>query len=455
MQTETSQQITLLGAGLVGSLLGIFLSKRGYDVTIFERRPDMRKGKAGAGRSINLALSERGWRGLEKAGIADAVKEIAIPMYGRVMHDTQGKLTYQPYGKAGQAIYSVSRGGLNMLLMDLAEKQGVKIHFESRCQEVDLNTNTIYLENNDKSFTELKSTAIIGTDGAFSALRSAFQKSDRFDYQQFYIAHGYKELTIPPTASGDFAMPEVNALHIWPRGHFMMIALPNPDKTFTCTLFFPFEGEPSFSSLQSDQDILAFFNQYFPDASGLMPDLLNQYKQNPTSSLVTVKCYPWAKGDALLMGDAAHAIVPFYGQGMNCGFEDCREFDELLDTGLPLKEVFKVFQKQRKPNADAVAELALRNFIEMRDLVADQRFLLRKKIEAKMNELYGEEWIPLYTMVTFRDDIPYATALEKGQQHDKLFDRFMDDLGSLEEVSEQKVDAMARLIMAEVKAQLA
>ncbi len=453
MQSNHNNTITLLGAGLVGSLLSIFLARRGFKVTIYERRPDMRNGGAGAGRSINLALSERGWRGLEKAGIAEEVKKIAIPMYGRMMHDTQGKLTYQPYGTAGQAIYSVSRSGLNMLLMDLAEKHGVQIHFDSRCQEVDLNANTLSVEINGQAIQAIQAEKIIGTDGAFSALRSAFQKSDRFDYQQFYIAHGYKELTIPPTVSGDFAMEEVNALHIWPRGHFMMIALPNPDKTFTCTLFFPFEGEPSFSSLKSDQQILGFFDQYFPDALRLMPDLLHEFKQNPSSSLVTVKCFPWAKGNVLLMGDAAHAIVPFYGQGMNCGFEDCREFDELLEKGLPMNELFEIFQKQRKPNADAIAELALRNFIEMRDLVADERFLLRKKIEARMNELFGEDWIPLYTMVTFRDDIPYSTALRKGQEHDRLFDRYMDTLGNIKNVTEKDIDQMAWQIMADVKTQ--
>ncbi len=444
--------ITLLGAGLVGSLLSIFLARRGYQVNIYERRPDMRKAGAAGGRSINLALSERGWRGIEKAGIAEEVQKIAIPMHGRVMHNPQGNLTYQPYGKSGQAIYSVSRGGLNMLLMDLAEKLGVKIHFNQRCEEVDMARNQVQMTDNGSGESYLLHPEyLIGTDGAFSALRSAIQKTDRFDYQQFYIEHGYKELTIPPNATGEFAMKDIEALHIWPRGHYMMIALPNPDKTFTCTLFFPFEGNPSFSTLKSDTEIQAFFEQTFADAVPLMPDLLKEYHLNPTSSLVTVKCYPWAKGKYLLMGDSAHAIVPFYGQGMNCGFEDCRVFDELMEQGKSLEDTFDEFQKSRKPNADAVAELALRNFIEMRDLVADEQFLLRKRIEAKMNDLFGDRWIPLYTMVTFRDDIPYATALEKGKQHDSIFQKFMDEHNFDLALTDEDIEKFAREIMHEVE----
>jgi kynurenine 3-monooxygenase len=446
---KKKQTITIMGAGLVGSLMAILFAKRGYQVHMYERRPDMRQSGAYGGRSINLALSERGWSGLQKAGITSEVKKLAIPMFGRVMHDTAGNLSYQPYGKEGQAIYSVSRGGLNRLLIELAEKVGVRLYFDQRCTDVDLQSSHCRMEDARTGATYgLEAEILIGTDGAFSALRNALQKTDRFDYQQFYIEHGYKELTILPDALGNFALKEVEALHIWPRGHFMMIALPNPDKTFTCTLFFPFEGNPSFSSLNGEGAVMDFFQQVFPDAVPLMPTLLEDFNHNPTSSLVTVKCYPWAKGNALLLGDAAHAIVPFYGQGMNCGFEDCAVLDSLLeDDSLPLDKVFSEFQKLRKPNADAVAELALRNFIEMRDLVADPSFLLRKKIEARMNDLFGDRWVPLYSMVTFRPDIPYAHALEEGKRHDKVFAHFMDKLNPDTTYSQQAMDELARNIM--------
>lgn len=450
---KNKPSITIIGAGLVGSLMSILFAKRGYRVHVYERRPDMRKAGVYGGRSINLALSERGWRGLEKAGIASEVRKMAIPMYGRVMHDLAGNLSYQPYGKEGQAIFSVSRGGLNQLLMQLAEDVGVKLHFDQRCTEVDLQTNHCTMEDmgTGKSYG-LDSDVLIGTDGAFSALRSALQKTDRFDYQQFYIEHGYKELTIAPNTKGEFALEEVEALHIWPRGHYMMIALPNPDKTFTCTLFFPFEGNPSFESLNSPEAVRDFFLKTFPDAVPLMPTLLEDFRHNPASSLVTVKCYPWAKGNTLLLGDAAHAIVPFYGQGMNCGFEDCAVLDELLENdSMPMENIFDAFQQRRKPNADAVAELALRNFIEMRDLVADPAFLLRKRVEASMNTMFGDRWVPLYSMVTFRPDISYAHALAEGHRHDKVFARFMDALKPEATYSQEAIDDLARNIMEAVE----
>ena len=412
--------IAIVGAGLVGSLLSIYLRKRGYAVTVLERRPDMRRKGFEGGRSINLALSNRGIRALEDVGLAEPLKKVAIPMHGRVMHDRKGTLTFQPYGKQGQYINSVSRSGLNIVLMDEAEKLGVAFLFDQRVEKIDTNTTTINLASGNKQFD-----LIIGADGAFSAVRGAMQITDRFDYSQDYIDHGYKELSIPAGTGGSFQI-EKNALHIWPRESFMLIALPNPDGSFTCTLFFPFEGKTSFDKLKTDADVKKFFEETFPDAVKLMPNMLEDYNSNPTSSLVTVKCYPWVRNNTLLIGDAAHAIVPFFGQGMNAGFEDCRILNELLDKHQDdWKTVLSEFQKQRKPDTDAIAQLALDNFIEMRDLVADTEFLLRKKIEAKLHELYPEKWIPLYSMVTFHDSTRYSEAYKIGQRQKKIMDEVM------------------------------
>ncbi|MCW5910245.1 MAG: FAD-dependent monooxygenase, partial [Cyclobacteriaceae bacterium] len=386
------QNIAIAGAGLVGSLLSIYLRKRGYAVTVFERRSDMRRKGAETGRSINLALSNRGIRALEEVGLAGELKKVAIPMHGRMMHDKQGNLSSFAYGKEGQFINSVSRSGLNIVLMNEAERLGVEFLFDQRVTKVDVERTSLEVTSSRLPVTSYQSPVtgnrqpatsnqfdyIIGADGAFSAVRSAFQFTDRFDYAQDYIDHGYKELHIPPGVGGSFQL-ERNCLHIWPRESFMMIALPNPDGSFTCTLFFPFEGNPSFNTLKAQKEVEIFFKETFPDAQCLMPTLLKDFKSNPTSSLVTVKCYPWVRNKTLLIGDAAHGIVPFYGQGMNAGFEDCRILNDLLnqhrdnwDIALP------EFQKLRKPDTDAIAQLALDNFIEMRDLVADADFLLRK-----------------------------------------------------------------------------
>lgn len=420
-------KITIVGGGLVGSLLSIYLAKRGYQVDVYERRPDMRKEDISAGRSINLALSDRGWRGLEGAGIADEIRKIAIPMKGRMMHDLESNLTFQPYGKPGQAIFSVSRGELNMKMVSLAEAFGnVTYHFNERCIGVDLETATATFENQTTGKTKVvKSDRLIGTDGAFSAVRLQLQMTDRFDYSQNYLKHGYKELHIPPAEGGGWRI-EKNALHIWPRGNFMLIALPNEDGSFTCTLFFPFEGEQSFASLKTEEDVLAFFIETFPDAVPLMPNLTKDYFHNPTSSLAIIRCFPWSwKDKVLIMGDASHAIVPFYGQGMNSGFEDVSVFSEMMRTyGHDWENLFKAFEIGRKPNADAIADLALQNFIEMRDRVADPQFLLQKKIEAKLSEKYPDKWLPLYSQVTF-SDIPYAEALAHGKMQETIMQKVM------------------------------
>lgn len=416
---------TIAGSGLVGSLLAIYLRKHGHEVNVYERRPDMRDSSIPAGRSINLAMSDRGLRGLAGVGLADEIRKICIPMHGRMIHTITGETNFQAYGKPGQYINSVSRGELNKLLMNEAEKAGANIYFNQRLTHLDLKTARTYytdMVNHAESFAE--ADTVFGTDGAFSAARlQLMTSSDRFNYSQTYLEHGYKELTIPPV-NGAFAMEE-NALHIWPRGGYMLIALPNIDKTFTCTLFFPFEGEESFAALHTVDKARAFFERVFPDALALMPDFDHEFAANPVSSLVTVRCLPWHHTDKLLLlGDAAHAIVPFYGQGMNCGFEDCTVLNNMLEQGGDLETIFENFETQRKPNGDAVAELALGNFIEMRDKVADPLFVLRKKIEARFNEKHPTLWLPLYSMVTF-SDIPYDEAHRLGQWQNGIMQKVM------------------------------
>ena len=420
--------IVIIGAGLVGSLLSIYLSKRGYKVKIFERRTDMRKEKISAGRSINLALSDRGLLALEKVGLVDEVKKISIPMNGRYIHNADGTTVVQPYGKEEQYINSVSRATLNMLLMDMAEQHGVDIFFEVKCTAIDWKKNAITFESGTShNQWMVEADLIFGADGAFSAARLQHQlQHDKFDYQQFYIDCGYKELTIPATANGEFAM-HVNALHIWPRKDYMLIALPNLDKTFTCTLFFPFEGEQSFSALDTKEKVEHFFNETFTDAVALMPTLADDFFNNPTSALVTVKCFPWVREDKFaLIGDAAHAIVPFFGQGMNCGFEDCRILDELIQKhDHDWAKILGEYQILRKPDADAIADLAVNNFTEMRERTADPKFLLQKKIEAKLHEKYPDKWIPAYSQVTFNPQIRYSEALNQGQKQEAIMQEVM------------------------------
>lgn len=415
-------KINIIGGGLAGSLMGVYLAKKGFDVHLFERRADMRNEKMSAGRSINLALSTRGVKALEKVGLAKEILEDGIPMYGRVMHGTDGTLNYQPYGKEGEAIYSVSRGRLNIKLLELADEYpNITLYFSHKCTDVDVENGIAYFEDENGNTVTSKASRNIGTDGAYSAVREKMQHSGRFDYSQSYLRHGYKELEIPAGENGSFLI-EKNALHIWPRGNYMMIALPNPAGDFTCTLFLPFEeGEHNFENLNSTEKVSSFFNNQFSDAVPIMPTLLNDFENNPTSSLVTVRCFPWIKGDKLaLLGDAAHAVVPFYGQGMNCSFEDCDILDDCIDKfGDDWDAIFENYQDLRKTNADAIADLALQNFIEMRDWVGDPGFLEKKRIEHDLVELYPEEFKSQYGLVTFSTE-PYRTALNQGVINDKI-----------------------------------
>lgn len=422
------KNVIIIGAGLVGSLLSIYLVRRGYRVSIYERRPDLRTHDISAGKSINLALSDRGIRALEEVGIMDEIRQIAIPMHGRQLHNSDGSEGFQPYGKEGQFINSVSRGELNKKLLDLAESAGVDIHFSWKCRKVIFEKRHLVLSNQVMAEEMVVPYDLLfASDGAFSAGRLSHQLGlDRFQYQQYYIDFGYKELYIPPAENGGFRMDK-NALHIWPRGNYMLIALPNTDGSFTCTLFFPFEGDPSFTSLRTPEQVREFFTTTFTDAAALMPTLEEDFFNNPTSSLVTVKCNPWIRGDHFaLIGDAAHAIVPFFGQGMNCGFEDCSVLNQLITQyEEDWSRILPAYQESRKPDADAIADLALNNFIEMRDKVTDPKFQLQKKIEAAFSLKYPNKWIPAYAQVTFSPHIRYHVALENGNRQQRIMDQIM------------------------------
>ncbi len=420
------EKITLIGGGLAGSLLAICLAKRGFEVNVYERRPDMRANRISAGRSINLALSVRGVRALDRVGLTDEIMKQAIPMYGRTMHAQDGELAFQPYGTDNQAIYSVSRGLLNIRLLELADEYpNINLFFEHKCTDVDLETAEATFTDAEGAEVKVQGDRIIGSDGAFAATRLQMQFTDRFNYSQSYLEHGYKELRIPAGEGGKFLMHK-ESLHIWPRGNYMMIALPNPEGDFTCTLFFPFEGEESFEALQTEAQVEKFFKHRFSDAVPMMPTLLEDYFSNPTSSLVTVKCFPWVKGDKVaLLGDSAHAIVPFYGQGMNCAFEDCVVMDDCLEEfGNDWGKVFSEYQKRRKPNADAIADLAVQNFIEMRDKVGDADFLERKRVEHDLCELYPQKFKSQYELVTFTST-PYAEALAQGEVNDRILNEII------------------------------
>jgi kynurenine 3-monooxygenase len=418
----------LIGSGLAGGLLGAYLGRRGYDVDLYERRADPREGNIVGGRSINLAVSTRGIHALEQLGIANEVLRNAIPMRGRMIHPaTAGRAPiFAPYDvDPKKCINSIGRAALNTTVIDAAQRYpNVRVHFNHKCTGIDLDSATAHLAVSGVEAAvsaanpqvTARGDAVIGVDGAFSAVRQSMQKKlEKFDYDESYLAHGYKELTIPPGPDGSWRM-EKNALHIWPRKSFMMIALPNPDGSFTCTLFWEFEGPRSFATTKTDDEVRRFFNEEFPDAVPLMPTLLEDFRQNPTGSLVTIRCAPWYYKDKVaLVGDAAHAVVPFYGQGMNAAFEDCVVLDECLAEFPDNRErAFAEYFSRRKENADALADLAINNFIEMRDKTASRAFRTKKKLDHLLEGLLPGVYLPLYTMVTFTR-MPYATAAKRAR----------------------------------------
>jgi 2-polyprenyl-6-methoxyphenol hydroxylase and related FAD-dependent oxidoreductases len=415
-------RFVLIGSGLAGGLLAAYLGRRGYEVDLYERRADPREGNIVGGRSINLAISTRGIHALEQIGIAEEALQHAIPMRGRMIHDRAGALHFSPYDvDPKKCINSIGRAALNSTVIEAAQCfSNVRVHFNHTCTGVDIDLPVAHLETANGAVTA-QGDAVIGVDGAFSAVRKSMQNAiTKFQYHESYLAHGYKELTIPPGPDGLWRM-EKNALHIWPRKSFMMIALPNPDGSFTCTLFWEFEGPSSFATTKTDDDVHRFFEEQFLDAVPLMPNLLEDFRNNPTGSLVTIRCAPWFYRDkTCLVGDAAHAVVPFYGQGMNAAFEDCVVLDECLEQ-FPenLERTFAEYFHRRKENADALADLAIGNFIEMRDKTASRTFRAKKKLDHALEAALPGKYLPLYTMVTFTR-MPYARAAKRARIQDFL-----------------------------------
>lgn len=408
-------RVAIAGAGLAGALLAILLGRRGLSVDVYERRPDPRHGAGGRSRSINLAISTRGLHALHAAGLEKKILEIAVPMRGRMIHKAAGPLSFQPYGTNGEAINSISRAALNTALIEAAERDaGVRFHFDRRVAGLDPARGRLALEAPGGQ-EETEADVVVGADGANSEVRRRLQREDRFELHQTYLEHGYKELTIPAAAGGGFAM-EPHALHIWPRASFMMIALPNRDGSFTCTCFWPFTGPGGFDALRSPADVRAYFEQVFPDAVPLMPTLVADYLENPVGSLVTIRCRPWHRGRAVLLGDAAHAVVPFYGQGANASFEDCLVLADAIVSHAPdWSRGFAEYEARRREHTDALAQLAIDNFIEMRDKTASRAFRAGKKLEHGLARLLPFWFRPLYGMVTF-SLTPYADAVRRARR---------------------------------------
>ena len=427
-------KFVLIGSGLAGGLLAAYLGRHGYEVDLYERRADPREGNIVGGRSINLALSTRGIYALEQLGIADEVLRQAIPMRGRMIHEKSGALHFSAYDRdPNKFINSIGRAALNTTVIEAAQRHpSVRVHFNHRCTDVDLDSATAKLfpsdgetamsaASFDHQIIRARGDAVIGVDGAFSAVRQSMQKKiTGFEYDESYLAHGYKELAIPPAPDGSWRM-EKEALHIWPRKSFMMIALPNPDGSFTCTLFWEFDGPRSFASTRTNEQIRHFFDEEFPDAVPLMPSLLDEFKTNPTGSLVTIRCGPWFYKDKIaLVGDAAHAVVPFYGQGMNAAFEDCVVLDKCLaEFPQDRQRAFAEYFERRKENTDALANLAVQNFIEMRDKTASKAFRAKKKLDHLLEGFLPGIYLPLYTMVTFTR-IPYCAGARRARLQNRI-----------------------------------
>ena len=422
---QTPKNIAIIGSGLVGSLLSIYLKKLGNQVTVFDRRADIRKTEF-SGRSINLAMSNRGWKALKEVGIEKEIKKIAIPLDKRAIHVIDKPIYFQKYGKDGEAIWSISRGILNRRMIDIAETSGVAFRFEEKVWDVNLPEAKLYTGETEKGvWTEYDFDMIFGCDGAFSRVRHKMQRRSRFDYSQEFIDVGYKELSILPNPDGSHKLDK-NSFHIWPRGSFMFIAMPNLDGSFTCTLFMPFEGDVSFENIKSTAEAKSFFTTYFPTVQNDIDNLSEDFFKNPTSAMVTMKCYPWTYWDKVaLVGDSAHAVVPFYGQGMNAGFEDIFVLNQIIAKyGDNWERIFQEYQQDRKPNADAIAELSYRNFIEMSSKTADSKFLLQKQIEKRFAAKYPGKWIPVYSRVTFSDR-SYTEALAEGDEQEEIMRQIM------------------------------
>ncbi len=439
-----SRKITLVGAGLSGCLLATYLARRGFSVSVFERRPDMRAHAIPAGRSINLSLSARGIHALREVDLYGKLEPHLIAMPGRMIHSAKSELFYQPYGRDPSSVhYSVGRGILNKLLLDAAQSAGAELFFGQGCAGLDFDTGRLFLRNEKDGTVQAQTfDTVIATDGAGSVIRHTMIAQGHVEGADAHLAHGYKELTIPAGPNGACRL-EKNALHIWPRGGFMLIALPNADGSFTCTLFLPNAGPASFETLRDEQSVLDFFETEFPDAAPLIPGLAHDFLTHPTGSLGTVRCFPWrVAGKALLLGDAAHAVVPFHGQGMNCAFEDCAVFNQLLDKHQDWESLYRAFETARKPNADAIADMALENYVEMRDAVRDAKFHLCKKIEWLLEARHTERFISRYAMIMFHR-IPYSIAKARGEIQSAILTELS---AAIERVEDIDLDLADRLV---------
>jgi len=438
------RKVHVVGGGLVGSLAAIYLAQSNYPVTVYERSPDMRRTDVPAGRSINLAVTSRGWKALQEVGLKEKALDLAIPMRGRVVHAIDGATTFIPYGqRADEIIHSVSRGSLNQLLLEKAASYGsVELLFKQRCTRFDVASSTLTVDDeSDPEGHDVHAPVVIATDGAWSTVRKSMLASIRnFNYSQTFLGHAYKELEIPPAPHGGFSLDK-HALHIWPRQSYMLIALPNLGGSFTCTLFLAYAGPDSFATLTTPDSVVNFFERAFPDAAALMPNLAEDFFTHPTSSMVTIKCSPWhVEGKVMLFGDAAHAIVPFFGQGMNCGFEDCSALGEELkrvasDSAPNWSNLFATLESQRKPNSDAIADLAVENFVEMRDTVANPEFQLKKQIGFELERRFPEQFVPRYSMVVFRPDISYSEAQQRGILQDRILEELCTGITSSDQIN--------------------
>lgn len=446
--------IHIVGGGLVGSLTAVLLANEGYEVKLYERRPDMRKVDIAAGRSINLVLTSRGIQALERVGLKEAAMKLAIPVSARMLHDEEGNTKRVPYGQhEGEVINSVSRGLLNKLLLEAADAhEKVELLFHRTCTDYNIEGKKLTFHNDETGQNETVSfERAIGTDGAFSAMRkSMLNQVINFDYSQNFLSHGYKEMIIEAASDGRHAIDK-DALHIWPRKDFMFMALANLDGSFTCTLYMAHEGENSFDSLSTKQDVERFFETHFPDAVPLMPNLAEDYFENHSGSMVTVRCFPWAVGgQSILLGDSSHAIVPFFGQGMNSGFEDCFEIGKLLDKygkNPNWEALFDELQRIRKPNTDAIADMALENFVEMSETTADPKFQLKKEIGFELERRYPDKFIPRYSMVVFHPEIPYAKAQSRGAAQFKILDELAANISSVQETDWDKAGRLIQKSM--------
>ena len=435
-QQADDRSVSIIGAGPAGSLMAVLLARLGYNVAAYERLPDLRTTLGTAGRSINLALADRGIHALRVAGAFDDVEPLLTPMRGRMLHDLDGRKTFLPYGqREREVIYSVSRTQLTQALLSRAEREGATVTFRQTCLAVDAATNALRMQDLPSGrMYDLPLQHVIGADGAGSVLRHHLVESQGARCDEQFLTHGYKELTIPSDAHGRHRL-HVNALHIWPRGDFMLIALPNLDGTFTATLFLQLDGQISFAKLNTADAVVEFFRQHFPDAAALMPDLAREFMSHPTGMMGTVRLDRWTLDEQLLLiGDAAHAVVPFHGQGMNCALEDCVELHKLLANGLNWRDAAQELQRRRKPNADAIADMALENYVEMRDTVRHPKFQLQKELSLELERRFPDRFIPRYSMVMFHHEIPYAAAYERGAIQQDILNALTESAERLDQI---------------------